>query len=40
MNGLPKKTAPNTIISLRTNFPRKVAIANFHGLYFTSPRGI
>src|ERR671923_2707483 len=33
MNGLPKKTAPNTIISFRTNFPRKVAIANFQGLY-------
>jgi hypothetical protein len=40
MNGLPKKTAPNTIISFRKNFPRKVAVANFQGLYFASPRGI
>src|SRR5919108_5676008 len=38
INGLPKKTAPNTIISFSTNFPRNVAVANFQGLYFESPR--
>lgn len=39
-NGLPKYAVLQTIISFNINLPRKVAVANFHGLYFARPKGI
>src|SRR6188472_1718339 len=40
INGLPSTAAPQTIPSFNRNLPAKIAVANFHGLYFARPNGI
>jgi hypothetical protein len=40
INGLPKITVPQIMVSFKINLPEKVAVANLHGLYLAIPNGM